>query len=307
VIANDPDADRCAVAVWDPRVAPMVSTSSTAGARSTGAQRGGGEATPAVEEPSGRLETKGAKPGAWRMLHGDEVGSLLGLAVANSPAVQKDKANAVMANSIVSSRLLRRIAAKAGLTYSNTLTGFKWIARTPNLVFGYEEALGYCVDPANVKDKDGISAALVIAQLANKLKAEGRTIIDQFDDLAREHGLFLTDQVSLRFTDLSDIPKTMAKLRANPPQELAGSPVVELADLSAGYQGLPPTDGILIRTQNDNRVIVRPSGTEPKVKCYLEVAHPVEYDASFDRVTEARASARKVMEQMKSEMKSVLT
>jgi phosphomannomutase len=264
VIANDPDADRCAVAVVDPRA------------------------------------------GGWRMLHGDEVGALLGLAVANSPAVRKDKENTVMANSIVSSTLLRRIAAKAGLTYSNTLTGFKWIARTPNLVFGYEEALGYCVDPANVRDKDGISAALVIAQLANKLKAEGKTVIDQFDELAREHGLFLTDQLSLRFTDLSQIPQTMAKLRANPPKELAGSPVVELADLSEGYQGLPPTDGILIRTQNDNRVIVRPSGTEPKVKCYLEVTHPVEMDATFDRVTEARNSARKVMDQIKSQMQAVL-
>jgi phosphomannomutase len=269
VIANDPDADRCAVAVVDPRA-------------------------------------KNSNHG-WRMLHGDEVGALLGLAVANSPAVQANKADAVMANSIVSSTLLRRIATKAGLTYSNTLTGFKWIARTPNLVFGYEEALGYCVDPANVKDKDGISAALVIAQLANKLKSEGRTVIDQFDELAREHGLFLTDQVSLRFNDLAQIPATMAKLRANPPQELAGSPVVELADLSQGYQGLPPTDGILLRTQNDNRVIVRPSGTEPKVKCYLEVTHPVEMDASFETVTEARNSAAEVMSQMKQEMEAALT
>lgn len=269
VIANDPDADRCAMAAFDPR----------AGNR--------GE-------------------GAWRMLHGDEVGTLLGFAVANSPAVQAQKDGAVMANSIVSSRLLRRIAERAGLSYSNTLTGFKWISRTPGLVFGYEEALGYCVDPANVRDKDGISAALIIAQLVNKLKAEGKTVIDQLDDLYRQHGLFLTDQLSLRFSDLSLIPKTMAKLRANPPQELAGSKVVELADLSEGYQGLPPTDGILIRTQNDNRVIVRPSGTEPKVKCYLEVVHPVEYDASFDTITEARQSARKVLNQIKTELAKIL-
>jgi len=303
VIANDPDADRCAVAIWDPRAQPFTPHDANPALDGTPPAVEG--VAPAVEP----VETKGAtvvRAGGWRMLHGDEVGALLGLAVANSPAVQKDKANAVMANSIVSSTLLRRIATKAGLSYSNTLTGFKWIARTPNLVFGYEEALGYCVDPENVRDKDGISAALVIAQLANKLKAEGRTIVDQFDELAREHGLFLTDQVSLRFTDLSDIPRTMAKLRANPPKQLAGSPVVELADLNEGYQGLPPTDGILIKTQNDNRVIVRPSGTEPKVKCYLEVTHPVEMDASFDRVTEARVSARKVIEQMKAEMREVL-
>lgn len=269
VIANDPDADRCAMAVFDPR----------AGETGTG---------------------------AWRMLHGDEVGTLLGFAVANSPAVQANKDGAVLANSIVSSRLLRRIAERAGLSYSNTLTGFKWISRTPGLVFGYEEALGYCVDPANVRDKDGISAALIIAQLVNKLKAEGKTVIDQLDDLFRQHGLFLTDQLSLRFSDLSLIPKTMAKLRANPPKELAGSKVVELADLSDGYQGLPPTDGILIRTQNDNRVIVRPSGTEPKVKCYLEVVHPVEFDASFDSVTEARCSARNVLDQIKKELAELL-
>ena len=264
VIANDPDADRCAMAVFDPRT------------------------------------------NSWRMLHGDEVGALLGFAVANSPAVQKDKAGAVMANSIVSSTLLRRIAEQAGLSYSNTLTGFKWISRTPGLVFGYEEALGYCVDPANVRDKDGISAALIIAQLANKLKAEGRTVIDQLDDLARDHGLILNDQLSLRFSDLSLIPATMAKLRAHPPTELAGSEVVEVSDLSAGYQGLPPTDGILIRTANENRVIVRPSGTEPKVKCYLEATEPVAKDATFDQITAARAAARNTLDQMKSEMGQVL-
>jgi phosphomannomutase len=275
VIANDPDADRGAVAVFDPRHASAD------------------QLDPEVV-------------GSWRMLHGDEVGALLGYAVANSPKVQQNKQNAFLANSIVSSRLLGRIASKAGLQHTNTLTGFKWISRTPGLVFGYEEALGYAVDPANVRDKDGISAALIIAELANKLKAQGRTLIDQLDDLAREHGLFLTDQVSLRFTDLSQIPATMAKLRANPPKELVGSPVAELVDLNDGYQGLPPTDGVLIRAANDTRVIVRPSGTEPKVKCYLEVVHPVEFDAIFERVSEARASARKVMEQLKAEMRAIL-
>ncbi|MCL1800793.1 MAG: phospho-sugar mutase, partial [Promicromonosporaceae bacterium] len=269
VIANDPDTDRAALAVFDPRAGD-----------------------------DGK--------GAWRMLHGDEVGTLLGFAVANSPAVQANKAGAVLANSIVSSRMLRNIAMKAGLSYSNTLTGFKWISRTPGMVFGYEEALGYCVDPSSVRDKDGVSAALLIAQLANKLKAEGKTIIDQLDDLYREHGLYLTDQLSLRFSDLSLIPKTMAKLRANPPKELAGSPVVELADLSDGYEGLPPTDGILIRTESDSRVIIRPSGTEPKVKCYLEAVHPVARDASFDDITKARNETRQVLDQMKAEMKKIL-
>jgi len=266
VIANDPDADRCAIGVFDPRA-------------------GDG--------------------GAWRRLHGDEVGALLGYAAAHSAAATDS--DATLANSIVSSRLLGRIAAKADLNYKNTLTGFKWISRTPNLVFGYEEALGYCVDPASVHDKDGISAALVIAQLANELKAEGRTLIDLLDDLAREHGLFLTDQLSLRYEDLSKIAATMKKLRANPPATLVGSPVVENVDLAQGYNGLPPTDGVLLRASDDTRVIVRPSGTEPKVKCYLEVVHPVESDADFDRVTEARTSAQKVLDDLKAEMAEVLS
>jgi len=262
VIANDPDADRCAVAVFDPRIE------------------------------------------AWRKLHGDEVGALLAYAVTQS--LTDADPDATMANSIVSSRLLGKIAAKANLKHENTLTGFKWITRTPNLVYGYEEALGYCVDPASVRDKDGISASLVIAQLANSLKAEGRTLIDLLDDLAREHGLFLTDQLSLRYDDLSQIGATMAKLRANPPTTLVGSPVVELADLSNGYHGLPATDGVLLRASDDTRVIVRPSGTEPKVKCYLEVVHPVEFDADFDKVSEARASAQVTLDALKDEMAKVL-
>lgn len=266
VIANDPDADRCAVAVLDPR-------------------DGDG--------------------GAWRRLHGDEVGALLGYAVAHSVAALEP--DATIANSIVSSRLLGKIAAKAGLNYANTLTGFKWLTRTPHLAYAYEEALGYCVDPAHVRDKDGISASLIIAQLANELKAEGRTLLDLLDDLAREHGLYLTDQLSLRFDDLSQIGKTMARLRANPPTALCGSPIVEFADLSEGYEGLPPTDGILMRSADDTRVIVRPSGTEPKVKCYLEVVHPVEADASYEQVTEARASAKNVLADLKAEINEALT
>ncbi|MDR0482019.1 MAG: phospho-sugar mutase [Cellulomonadaceae bacterium] len=267
VIANDPDADRCAMAVFDPRL---------------------------------------GDDGAWRMLHGDETGSLLGFEVAQRCAAEGASESAVLANSIVSSRLLARIAAGAGLGYAKTLTGFKWISRTPGLVFGYEEALGYCVDPANVRDKDGISAALIIAQLANRLKAEGRTIIDCLDDLARQHGLFLSDQLSARFSDLSLIPATMARLRANPPATLVGSPVVEMVDLAEGWDGLPGTDGMLLRAQDDTRVIIRPSGTEPKVKCYLEAVVPVEQDADFDTVTAARACAREVLEALKPELTAVL-
>jgi phosphomannomutase len=232
VIANDPDGDRCAVAVPDPSA----------------------EAT-----------------GGWRMLRGDEVGALLGehLLSRGRPAA------GTVASSIVSSQLLTRIAAAHGVRHETTLTGFKWISRVPGLVYGYEEALGYCVAPALVRDKDGITAALVVAELAASLKAEGRTLLDALDDLAREHGVHATDQLSIRVADLSLIERAMASLRARPPATLAGSEVVEVRDLEQGG-ALPPTDGLLYRTIDGARVVVRPSGTEPKLKCYLETVVPVE-------------------------------
>ncbi len=278
VIANDPDADRCAVAVKDPRTAAAhahrVTTPQAAG---------------------------------WRMLHGDEVGSLLGNVIAQRAAAEgKTAANAVLANSIVSSRLLSKIAEKHGLGYQSTLTGFKWIARADNLVYGYEEALGYCVAPELVKDKDGISAALVIAQLAATLHAQGKTLIDELDDLAREHGLYLTDQLSARFLDLSQIPATMSRLRATPPSALAGSPITQVVDLVDGYEGLPPTDGLLLLTDDDTRVIVRPSGTEPKVKCYIEVISPVDSDADTEQLTTVRHEAREKITAVRADMTRAL-
>lgn len=278
VIANDPDADRCAVAVKDPRTAAAhahrVTTPQAAG---------------------------------WRMLHGDEVGSLLGNVIAQRAAAEgKTAANAVLANSIVSSRLLSKIAEKHGLGYQSTLTGFKWIARAKDLVYGYEEALGYCVAPELVKDKDGISAALVIAQLAASLHAQGKTLIDELDDLAREHGLYLTDQLSARFLDLSQIPATMSRLRATPPSALAGSPITQVVDLVDGYEGLPPTDGLLLLTDDDTRVIVRPSGTEPKVKCYIEVISPVDSDADTAQLTTVRHEAREKITAVRADMTRAL-
>lgn len=241
------------------------------------------------------------------MLHGDEVGSLLGSYVATQyVAAGMPQGTKRLANSIVSSRLLGKIAASNGLNYSNTLTGFKWISRAPQLLFGYEEALGYCVAPDMVRDKDGISAALMLAELAASLKAQGRSIVDYLDDLAREHGLYLTDQLSARFTDLSKIPATMATLRSAPPATLAGSEIVTVADLADGYEGLPPTDGLLLLAADGTRVIVRPSGTEPKVKCYMEVIEAVSTDATFDDLTVARTAARSKMEQVRSDMKAAL-
>ncbi|ACZ30036.1 phosphoglucomutase/phosphomannomutase alpha/beta/alpha domain I [Xylanimonas cellulosilytica DSM 15894] len=277
VIANDPDADRCAVAVHD---------------RRQGTYQGAETAT-----------SQG-----WRMLHGDEVGALLGDDIASRLAGTFDGAQdrPVLANSVVSSRLLAAIAHRHGLAHATTLTGFKWIARTPALAFGYEEALGYCVDPDQVRDKDGISAALLVAQLANRLKAAGRTLPDRLDDLAREHGLYLTDQLSVRFEDLAGIPAAMARLRAEPPTTLAGSGVVDVLDLADGVDGLPPTDGVRLLTQDGTRVIVRPSGTEPKVKCYLEVVRDVPADATFEEISRARSNARATLAMLKHDIAAAL-
>ncbi|KAJ8144275.1 hypothetical protein OY671_002611 [Metschnikowia pulcherrima] len=274
VLANDPDADRCAVAVLDPRV---------------GTYQG--------------AET--ARSNGWRMSHGDEVGALSGDDVARRVAAS-GAPGGVLACSIVSSRSSGKIAAAHGLGFATTLTGFKWISRVDGLVFGYEEALGYCVDPAHVRDKDGISAASLVAQLANRLKAEGRSIVDALDDSARAHGSHVSDQLSARFEDLDRIGETMAHSRAAPPRTLAGAGVSDVTDLSAGSDGLPPTDGVRILTADGTRVIVRPSGTEPKVKCYSEVVVPVAPDASHDDLTAARAFARDRIDRVKADMTRAL-
>ncbi|MCZ7416939.1 MULTISPECIES: phospho-sugar mutase [unclassified Streptomyces] len=243
VVANDPDADRCAVAV-----------------------------------PDASAET------GWRMLHGDEVGALLAVHLVRRGVT------GTLAESIVSSTLLGRIAEAAGLPHAETLTGFKWIARVPGLAYGYEEALGYCVDPAGVRDKDGVTAALAVAELAAGLRAEGRTLSDLLDELAVTHGMHATGQLSVRVKDLSLIADAMARLRAEPPAELAGLSVTGAEDLSAGAAGLPPTDGLRYHLSGAARarVIVRPSGTEPKIKCYLEVIVPV---ADAAALPAARAEA----------------
>jgi phosphomannomutase len=236
----------------------------------------------------------------WRMLRGDEVGALLGHAAAARCA---GRAGAVFANSIVSSRLLGRIAAAAGIAHQETLTGFKWIARVPGLAFGYEEALGYCVAPEVVKDKDGISAAVAVAVLADELRAQGRTLLDVLDDLAVAHGLYATDQLSIRVADLGRIPVMAAALRDAPPAALGGSEVVEVADLAAPGTGLPPTEGLRLVTADGTRVIVRPSGTEPKLKCYLEVVAPVAGRAALPA---ARAEAQERLGRIRAELEAAL-
>jgi phosphomannomutase len=277
VLANDPDADRCAVAVRDPRAR--------------------------THQGPGTAASQG-----WRMLHGDEVGALLGAYIADryrAPSTGGARAP-VLATSIVSSRLLARIAAAHSMAHAATLTGFKWIARVDGVVYGYEEAIGYCVDPARVRDKDGLSAALLIAELAAGLKAAGRTLIDALDDLAREHGLHLTDQLAARFADLDQIPATMARVRRAPPGTLAGSPVTQIVDLADGVDGLAGTDALRLLAADGTRVVIRPSGTEPKIKCYLEVILPVARTADDAALSRARTLARDRLELVKSDLRGAL-
>ena len=193
VIANDPDADRCAVAI------PTTDDKST-----------------------------------WRMLHGDEVGALLGSWIAQ----QSTTKSGVMAQSIVSSTMLKAIAERSGFEYQQTLTGFKWIGPIPGLVFGYEEALGYCVDPEAVKDKDGLSAALKVMELAAHLKSQNKTLQSELDRIAMQVGVYATDQVSVRVSDLAVIPEIMQRLRSNPPTEIAGAQVTEFIDLAVANEAL---------------------------------------------------------------------
>ncbi len=205
----------------------------------------------------------------WRMLRGDEVGALL------ADHLLRAGRQGVYATSIVSSSLLGKLAAAHGQPARETLTGFKWIGRIPDLAFGYEEALGYCVDPAHVADKDGVSALLLLCDVAARAKADGRTLLDLLDRIAVEHGLHATDQVSVRVGDLAEIGAATARLREQPPESLGGMPVELAEDLATGVGELPPTDGLRYHLADGARVIVRPSGTEPKIKCYLEVVVPV--------------------------------
>jgi phosphomannomutase len=215
-------------------------------------------------------------PHGWRMLRGDEVGALLA-----QHLLESDK-KGTYATTIVSSSLLGRMAAAAGQPYAETLTGFKWLGRIEGLAFGYEEALGYCVDPEHVRDKDGVSALLLLCEVAAAAKEAGRTLTDLLDDIAVEHGLHATDQVSVRVSDLADIDRAMDQLRSNPPDQLGGLAVELVEDLTEGSEDLPPTDGLRYRLADGARVIVRPSGTEPKVKAYLEVVVPVNPEDGVD-------------------------
>lgn len=251
VVANDPDADRCAIA------API--------------------------------------DGAWRMLRGDELGALLG-----DDALRRG-VEGTYACSIVSSSLLAAMAAAHGQPFAATLTGFKWIGRVPGLAFGYEEAIGYCVDPQAVPDKDGISALIRVLTLAAGLKAEGRTVADRLDEIATTYGVYETDQLSVRVEDLTLIEAAMSRLRTQPPAALIGQQL-QVIDLADGSDELPPTDAVLLAGEHVT-VVVRPSGTEPKLKCYLEARVPLA--ESVDLASDRRR-ARSMLAELRGEMSSSL-
>ena len=205
--------------------------------------------------------------GDYVQLTGDELGLLLSEELAGR--AKREGITGSLACSIVSSSAIGKVAQHYGLGFSQTLTGFKWVGRVPNLIFGYEEALGYCVDSKRVRDKDGLSAALVVADIASTLASQGYTIGDQLEKLSQRYGYFATGQISFRVKDLSIIENLMTRLRANPLPELAGSSVA-FTDFLNGWGEFPGTDAIQFDLADGRRVIVRPSGTEPKLKCYLQ-------------------------------------
>ncbi|ROR82484.1 phosphomannomutase [Plantibacter flavus] len=233
IIANDPDADRLAIAIPDDAV-----------------------------------------PSGFRRLTGNEVGLLLGwrAAQAASAALDGDAApEGTLACSIVSSPALRIVAEAHGLEFRETLTGFKWISRTPGMLFGFEEALGYLVNPGTVRDKDGISAAVAFLGLATASAQAGESVAELLDRFADTFGSFGSDQISIRYAELSRIGEVMSGLRALPPTELAGVRVTRIDDLADGFEALPPSDVLRVWLDDGTRVMIRPSGTEPKLKVYVDV------------------------------------
>ena len=222
VIANDPDADRCAAAIKD-------------------------------------------RNGQWRMLRGDELGVIFGEWIARTAPT------GTFGNSIVSSSILAKISSHYGINFKEVLTGFKWLAKIEDLAFGYEEAIGYAVDSTTVNDKDGISAAIFLAQIATTLAKQGKDLNDLLDEVWQRHGFHATEQISIRVSDMGAITTLLSALRNTPPTEIAGRRVESIDDLAAPQDGLPPTDGLRIWLSGGVRVIIRPSGTEAKLKCYIEV------------------------------------
>ncbi|MET4703196.1 phospho-sugar mutase [Frigoribacterium sp. UYMn621] len=236
--------------------------------------------------------------GEWQRLSGNQVGALLGWRAAERLAAAGT--SGTLAASIVSSPALAEVARHYGLDYVDTLTGFKWVSRVPGLSYGYEEALGYLVDPEKVRDKDGISAAVEFLGLVSDLKAVGRTVTDHLTDFAERFGAFASSQVSIRMTDLADIPRLMSSLRQSPPERIGAVAVRQVDDFVDGFAGLPASDILRYQLDDGSRVIVRPSGTEPKVKVYI--------DASSDDGTAAhrQAVAQGAVDRLESALRQLM-
>ena len=226
----------------------------------------------------------------WRRLSGDEIGLILGHQIAKRQVAQGK--TGTLACSIVSSSVLSQVAKRFGLAYQETLTGFKWISKVENLAFGFEEALGYCVDPSRTPDKDGISAALLIAELATGLALENKTLEIHLAELGELYGHYATGQISIRVTDVSVIANLMSKLRNQPPSQISGVDA-KFTDLNLATAQLGATDGLRFDLADGRRVIVRPSGTEPKLKCYLQAV-----GSSKQQATESLASLNEAMQEL---------
>ena len=236
--------------------------------------------------------------GEWHRLSGNQVGALLGWRAAERLAAAGTAGT--LAASIVSSPALAEVARHYGLAYVDTLTGFKWVSRVPGLSYGYEEALGYLVDPEKVRDKDGISAAVEFLALVADLKAVGRTVTDHLTDFAERFGAFASSQLSIRVTEAADIPRLMSALRKSPPERIGTTTVRQVDDFAGGFAGLPASDILRYQLDDGSRVIVRPSGTEPKVKVYID-ASSVEGTAAH-----RQASAQAAVDQLEAAMRELL-
>ena len=236
------------------------------------AERSSSSLVIANDPDADRLGAAVRGPDGWRVLRGDEIGWLL----ASELLSDLNATNGVLATSIVSSTMLKKMAQDAGVRFVETLTGFKWIARAggdDGLRFGYEEALGFAVDPV-VADKDGLSAALALCHLAHHLAQQGQTLLDRLDEIESRFGVHAVAQLSLRCDGpdaMSVIAASLERLRATPPTHLGGIAVSDVIDLESGWHGLAPTDGLVLKLGERGRVVVRPSGTEPKLKAYVEI------------------------------------
>ena len=229
--------------------------------------------------------------GGYQQLTGDQLGLILGEEMASRAS--REGLTGSLACSIVSSNALGKVAEHYGFGFEQTLTGFKWVSRVPNLIFGYEEALGYCVDWNQVRDKDGLSAAVIVADIASALASQGYTLGDQLEKLMQRYGYFSTGQISIRVTDLSIISNIMQTLRNNPPAQIAGVDAV-FQDLNQSSGSLPATDALKFSLADGRTVIVRPSGTEPKLKCYLQA------------VSDSDAKSKQLLEELESSMRKIL-